>query len=128
MVNRRTVLLAGGGIVLAGSGLAGLAMAAPSSTSANGFRRCLEQVFGVSGTDSGTVDVTLAAVVEVSSTTARQEQFSLLFRGPAAQPIGSSTYTVEHYASGRRYEMYLDAAGSTNGAPLYRADFNLLGR
>jgi hypothetical protein len=128
MVNRRTVLLAGGGMVLAGTGLAGIASAASPSTSANGFRRCLEQVFGVSGTASGTVDVTLAAVRDVPSTTARQEQFSLLFRGPAAQPIDPSSYTVEHYASGRRYEMYLDAAGSANGAPLYRADFNLIRR
>ena len=128
MVNRRTVLLAGGGMVLAGSGLAGLASAAAPSTSANGFRRCVEQVFGVTGTASGTVDVTLATVIEVPSTVPRQEQFSLLFRGPAAQPMDSSTYTVEHYASGRRYEMYLDAAGTANGAPLYRADFNLLGR
>ncbi len=128
MVNRRTVLLAGGGIVLAGSGLAGIAMAAAPSASAKGFLRCLDQVFGVSGTASGTVDLTLAAVRDVPSTNARQEQFSLLFRGPAAQPIDPSSYAVEHYASGRRYEMYLDAAGSANGAPLYRADFNLLGR
>jgi hypothetical protein len=128
MVNRRTVLLAGGGIALAGTGLVSIASAAAPGVSAKGFGRCLEQVFGVSGTTSGTVDVTLTAVLEVPSTTARQEQFSLLFRGPAAQPIDPSSYTVEHYASGRRYEMYLDAAGSANGAPLYRADFNLIGR
>jgi hypothetical protein len=128
MVNRRTVLLAGGGILLAGSGLAGIASAAAPSVSANGFRRCLEHVFGVSGTASGTVDVTLTAVREIPSTTARQEQFSLLFLGPVAQPIDSSTYAVEHYASGRRYEMYINAAGSVNGAPQYRADYNLMGR
>lgn len=130
MVNRRTVLLAGGGIVLAGSGFAGIALAAaPGSVSAGGFRRCLGQAFGVTGTASGTVDLTLYAVKDIPSTNARQEQFTLLFSGPAAQRFGANTYQVEHYASGRQYLMYLDDAGTdAGGAPQYRADFSLMGR
>ena len=127
MVNRRSVLLAGGGLMLTGGTFATLAWAASPGLSANGFRGCLEQVFGVAGTPSGTVDLTLVAVTELPSKAARQEQFSLLFRGPAAQPIEPLTYAVEHYASGRRYDMYLDAAGRSGSGLLYRADFNLIG-
>lgn len=131
MVNRRSVLLAGGGIVIAGSGIAGIAglalAAGPGNVSANGFRRCLGQAFGVKGTTSGTVDLTLYAVRDIPSLSTRQEQFTLLFGGPAAQLFDAKNYAVEHYASGRQYQMYLDVAGNDeSGAPRYRADYSLI--
>jgi hypothetical protein len=126
MVNRRTVLLAGGGVALAGTGLAGIAWAAPAGVSANGFRRFVNDVFGVTGTALGTVDVRLTAVQDVEPSSPRHEQFSLLFSGPTSQSFDARSYTVEHYASGRRYAMYLQPAGIAENAALYRADFSLI--
>ena len=59
------------------------------------------------------------------SADARNERFSLLFRGPAQQPFAQNTYAFEHPRLGRR-DIFIVPIGSTEGTPhcYYEAVFN----
>lgn len=55
----------------------------------------------------------------------RLEQFSLMFRAPAADQVADGTYELEHATLGQ-FALHLIPAGRDGDDALYRSDFTLL--
>lgn len=53
------------------------------------------------------------------------EQFTLVLKGSAAQPLQDGLYELRHPETGR-FALHLAACGQQRGSPLYRADISLL--
>lgn len=126
-MERRTFLLATGGLLGTASAghaapLAALAPASATALRAASFASLVNQTFNVYASQRG-VAMELVALKQQPSA-AGHEQFRLTFHGAGAT-LPSGTYTVEHAAIGQ-VPMYLEAAGSDAQGASYRADFNLL--
>jgi len=61
----------------------------------------------------------------VSLETARQDCFTVLFRGPRETSLGQNTYQIEHGQIGH-FDLFLVPAGADEGGQLYQATFNRL--
>jgi hypothetical protein len=73
------------------------------------------------GTAAGPVSLRLLDVVD--SSTARVEQFSLVFSGPTAAPLGQGTRRVEHPRLGA-FPLFVVPVGTDGDVTLYQAVFN----
>ncbi|WP_409333237.1 DUF6916 family protein [Trujillonella humicola] len=73
------------------------------------------------GTTAGPVPLRLLDVVD--SSTARADQFSLVFSGPSAVPLGQGTRRVQHPQLGV-FPLFVVPVGSDGDVTLYQAVFN----
>lgn len=73
------------------------------------------------GTPAGPVPLRLLDVVDSSTT--RVEQFSLVFSGPTAAPLGQGSRRVEHPQLGS-FPLFVVPVGSDGDVTLYQAVFN----
>jgi hypothetical protein len=91
----------------------------------NAFTRNLNTTFRILDNESPTViDVQLVEVREGRSTE-QQEQYSLLFRGPAQPVLAQKTYGLEHSDMGR-FSLFLVPVAADESGTTYEAVFNRL--
>lgn len=88
------------------------------------FQEVLNTKFRIHIDGSNTVETVLTEV-SPGRQTSRQEQFSLLFRGPAAVAFEQATYKVEHDKLGS-FDLFLVPVAATADSRLYEAVFNRL--
>jgi hypothetical protein len=110
-LSRRAFMRGAGGAVVIGLAVSGgitqLAVgqvfAAPAaSTDRRLFERCVGTAF--TNKTSGTSQLTLIKVrsLRYFADDPSSDSFSLLFRGPAHQPLGQEVYTLHHRVTGNR--------------------------
>jgi hypothetical protein len=88
------------------------------------FAEQLHTKFRVVYEPSKTTDVELVEAVELRCT-ARQEQFSLVFRGPHEPFLGQRLFPIEHEQLGA-FDLFLVPVGKDDGGLYYEALFNRL--
>jgi hypothetical protein len=90
--------------------------------SKNAFSQALNSVFHLPVEAGLTVDLTLIELRQGVST-AQQEQFSLLFRGPAEPLLPQHIYPVEHYQLGA-FDLFFVPVGRDPAGVTYEVVFN----
>jgi hypothetical protein len=90
------------------------------------FTPYLHTVFRTDAGAAGVADLVLVEATDAGSVE-RQEQFSLVFRGPHSIPLPQRSYGVEHEHLGA-FELFLVPVGRDGDGLLYEAFFNLLKR
>jgi hypothetical protein len=80
--------------------------------------------FAIRNPDGVGITLTLQAARDVGST-ATQEQFALLFQGPAAYPLAQATYELTHAALGEHVLFLVPVERNADGFR-YQAVFNRL--
>jgi len=88
------------------------------------FKEHLNTKFRVHVADSNSVDVELTEVAP-GRQTPRQEQFSILFRGPGDAFFGQGNYTIEHEKMGT-FDLFLVPVAKDDKGFYYEAVFNRL--
>jgi hypothetical protein len=88
------------------------------------FADCLQERFRVMLPDAEAFDVELAQVSE-QVRTARQEAFSVVFRGPTAPFMEQGIYRMRNEKLGE-LQLFLVPIGRDDGGCLYEAVFNRL--
>ena len=131
MNTRREFVAAAGGVMLAGMGATAPAFAAdtvlrrPGGTPARSVFVALRgQPMLLRSSTRGDFAVTLLRV-RGRPTTQIVEQFSLVLRGPAQQPLQAGMYRLAHDAFGSTM-LRVDPSGRDAYGLLYRSDFSLL--
>jgi len=84
----------------------------------------LNTTFRIRLPDSASVDVELTEVTG-GRQTSRQEQFSIVFRGPSNAPLGQGTYSIEHEEFGS-FDLFLVPVAKDDQGFSYQAVFNRL--
>jgi hypothetical protein len=93
------------------------------SLTSESFSESLNTTFRVL-VDSGAVEVKLIEVAP-GRQTPRQDQFSIVFRGPEDALFGQGTYKIEHDRIGA-FDLFLVPVGRDEQGFLYQAVFNRL--
>jgi hypothetical protein len=133
MINRREFVIgAASGALLAGMlPVAGIAHGAVSGVgrlsdgmSKGKFLALLNQSFIAYANARGGAHLRLVEVRELRARS-RLDQFSLFFRGDAAERLESGIYLMEHPRAGQ-FEVRVDVVGGDERVAVYRSDFSLL--
>ena len=86
------------------------------------FSNSVNSGFKLKVDDSNSLEIELVTFEDLGSTP-RQEQFSLVFRGPAAPSLPQTVYQLEHEAIGL-FNIFLVPVGRDNLGVYYEAIFN----
>ena len=86
------------------------------------FSSRLNSKFLIHREPEGTVEVELIEILDLGSTP-RQEQFSIVFRGPRNQELQQGIYRFEHEGIGA-FEMFIVPFKRVQDGILYEAIFN----
>jgi len=130
---KRRIFLKSASASLAVSGLGLHATLAAADTVANAFawshasaEALVGQSFWLNHPALGALAITLSAVrVPARNPDPRLDQFSLVFRMPAAPAVAEGTYEMDHPAIGR-FDLYLTPSGRDAEGASFRSDFTLL--
>jgi hypothetical protein len=90
------------------------------------FAENLNQIFAIQLGNEESLDITLSEVSELRES-ARQERFSLLFKGPGDPFLPQQLYSMRHEKLGA-FEIFLVPVGREQDDFLYEAVFNRLRR
>jgi L-ascorbate metabolism protein UlaG (beta-lactamase superfamily) len=96
----------------------------PETLTQAAFSEQLNTKFRVHVADSNRVDIELTEVAP-GRQTARQEQFSILFRGPGDAFFGQGNYKIEHEKMGA-FDLLLVPVAKDDKGFYYEAVFNRL--
>ena len=86
------------------------------------FANSVNTKFKLEVDEANSIELELVTFDDLGSTT-RQEQFSLVFRGPAAPLLPQTIYRLDHGAIGR-FSIFLVPIGRDNRGVNYEAVFN----
>jgi hypothetical protein len=88
------------------------------------FAESLNQTFEIKLDGGASLDLALTEVSELQES-ARQERFSLIFKGPGDPFLEQHLYSLQHKSLGA-FEIFLVPVGSAPDGFLYQAVFNRL--